>query len=222
MRAAVDFDSLPQAGLLAQRFDVAHRQATHERADHHRLQRLGPQQLGAARKQRRDERLGRLADLRNLQLELALGGLQPPRPIPISQARRRLRPTLIARAAQPRIELLLDRTVDDQACPELREFGQRLARTLAHADGQQPVDLGLDLRRRRYGTSHGVGLLHCLGGREGTYAVASTAPADLQHLWDAATPTADRSFSSKALVRSMAPVLLVVPQSSSVTAFGSL
>src|SRR3954467_10838235 len=57
---------------------------------------------------------------------------------------------------------------------------------LTHPDSQQPVDLGLDLRRRRYGTSHGVGLLHCLGGREGTYAVALTAPADLQQLEDAA------------------------------------
>src|SRR3954452_21131213 len=46
--------------------------------------------------------------------------------------------------------------------------------------------LGFDLRRRRYGTSHGVGLLHCLGGREGTYAVALTASADLQQLEDAA------------------------------------
>src|SRR3954470_13650427 len=57
---------------------------------------------------------------------------------------------------------------------------------LAHPDSEQLVDLGFDLRRRRYGTSHGVGLLHCLGGREGTYAVALTASADLQQLRDAA------------------------------------
>src|SRR4051812_45170847 len=57
---------------------------------------------------------------------------------------------------------------------------------LTHPHGQQPIDLSLDLRRRRYGTSHGVGLLHCLGGLEGTYAVALTAPADLQQLEDAA------------------------------------
>ncbi len=39
---------------------------------------------------------------------------------------------------------------------------------------------------RRYGASHGVGLLHRLPGLEGTYAVALTAPgAHLQQLWDA-------------------------------------
>jgi hypothetical protein len=38
-------------------------------------------------------------------------------------------------------------------------------------------DLLFDLRRRRYGTSHGVGLLQLVfSGLEGTYAVASTAP----------------------------------------------
>jgi hypothetical protein len=55
----------PETGLLAERLDVAHRQATHERADDQRLQRLGAQQLGAARKQPRDERRGGLADLRD-------------------------------------------------------------------------------------------------------------------------------------------------------------
>jgi hypothetical protein len=32
-------------------------------------------------------------------------------------------------------------------------------RILTHHDGKQPIDLPLNLRRRRYGTSHGVGLL---------------------------------------------------------------
>src|SRR3954451_1858974 len=62
---------LAQPGLLAQRLDVAHRQATHEGADHHRPQRLGAKHLGAALKEPRDERLGGLADLRGLDLELA-------------------------------------------------------------------------------------------------------------------------------------------------------
>jgi hypothetical protein len=117
-----------------------------------------------------------LADLRDLDRELALSGLQPPRPIPVAQPRRRLRAALIARAAQPRLELLLDRALDDQPRPQLGQLSQRLTRILTHADREQLVDLSFDLRRRRYGTSHGVGLLHCLGGREGTYAVALTAP----------------------------------------------
>jgi len=50
-----------------------------------------------------------------------------------------------------------------------------LPRVLAHPHGKQLIDLPLDLRRRRYGTSHGVGLLHRLAGLEGTYAVALTA-----------------------------------------------
>src|SRR5437588_1679714 len=50
---------------------------------------------------------------------------------------------------------------------------------------QKLVDLRLYLRRRRYGASHGVGLLHRLPGLEGTYAVALTAPhAYLQQFWD--------------------------------------
>jgi hypothetical protein len=61
---------LPEPGLLAQRLDVAHRQAPDERADHQRLERLGPHQLGAPREQLRGERLGRLADLRDLDLKL--------------------------------------------------------------------------------------------------------------------------------------------------------
>src|SRR4030095_4953180 len=51
------------------------------------------------------------------------------------------------------------------------------ARILTTPDGQQLVDLSFELRRRRYGASHGVGLLHRLPGLEGTYAALSTAPA---------------------------------------------
>jgi hypothetical protein len=186
---------LAEPGLLAQRLDVAHRQAAHERADHHRLQRLGPQQLGAAREQLGHERLGRLAHLRHLDLELALGRLQPARPKPVAQPAPVVAqptlvvgPALVASAAQPGVELILDRALDDQPGPEPRELRQRLARVLTDPHGQQPVDLLLDLRRRRYGTSHGVGPFNRLAGLEGTYAVALTAPGDLQQLEDATRP----------------------------------
>jgi hypothetical protein len=76
---------LAEPGLLAQRLDIAHREPAHERADHHRPQRLGAQQLRAARKQLRDERLGRLADLRELHPKLSLGRLHPARAEPVAQ-----------------------------------------------------------------------------------------------------------------------------------------
>src|SRR5215207_66541 len=87
-----------------------------------------------------------------------------------------VRPALIARAAKPGVELVLNRALDDQPGTEPGQLRQRLARVLADHHSKQPVDLLLDLRRRRYGTSHGVGLLHRLAGLEGTYAVALTAP----------------------------------------------
>src|SRR5918994_844553 len=91
------------------------------------------------------------------------------------------RPALIPSAAKPGVELVLHDPLDDQPRaqpgPEPRELRQRLARVLAHPHGQQPVDPNLDLRRRRYGTSHGVGPPSIvLSGLEGTYAVALTAP----------------------------------------------
>jgi hypothetical protein len=155
---------LAQPGLLTQRLDVAHRQAPHERADHHRLQRLGPQQLGAAREQLGHEWLGRFADLRDLHGKLALGALQLARAIAVAQPRvvvaqpaLIIGPALIPGATKPGVELVLDRALDDQPRSHPGQLRQRLARVLTDPHGQQPVDLFLDLRRRRYGTSHGVG-----------------------------------------------------------------
>src|ERR687887_1925646 len=87
------------------------------------------------------------------------------------------RPALIARAAKPGVELVLNRALDDQSRPEPGQLRQRLARVLAHPHGEQLIDLRFDLRRRRYGTSHGVGppSMSCQDF-EGTYAVALTAP----------------------------------------------
>src|SRR5439155_10899136 len=110
-----------------------------------------------ARKQLGDERLGRLTDLGNLDRKLALGGLHPARAKPVAQPSLIVRPALIARPPEPRVELVLDRALDDQSRSEPRELRQRLARIVADSDREQPVDLLLDLRRRRYGASHGVG-----------------------------------------------------------------
>jgi hypothetical protein len=77
----------------------------------------------------------------------------------------------------PRVELVLDRTLDNQPGPQppaqtATRAGSR------HPHGEQLVGPLLDLRRRRYGTSHGVGPpSSSLTGLEGTYAVALTAPA---------------------------------------------
>jgi hypothetical protein len=175
---------LPQPRLLAQRLDVAHRQPPDERADHHRPKRLRAQHLRAARKQLRDERLGRLPDLRQLDLELPLERLHPAGAkavaksrVVVAQPALIVGPALIARATEPGVELVLHGPLDDQPRPQPRQLRQRLARVLTHPHGQQPLDLLLDLRRRRYGTSHGVGPPSIVfAGLEGTYAVASTAP----------------------------------------------
>src|ERR671915_1473818 len=105
---------LPQPRLFAERLDVAHRQPPDERADHHRPQRLRAQHLRAARKQLRDERLGRRPDLRDLDLELALERLHPARPKAVAQPRvivaqptLIVRPALVARPAKPGVELVL-------------------------------------------------------------------------------------------------------------------
>src|SRR5215208_815233 len=52
------------------------------------------------------------------------------------------------------------------------------SRGFSRPHGKQPVDLLLDLRRRRYGASHGVGPPSIvLSGLEGTDAVTLTGPA---------------------------------------------
>jgi hypothetical protein len=76
------------------------------------------------------------AHLRDLHRELALGGLHPARPKAIAQPALIVRAAFIARPAQPGVELLLDRALNDQPRPELRELRQRLARVLAHPDGE--------------------------------------------------------------------------------------
>src|SRR5450755_447778 len=83
-----------------------------------------------------------------------------------------------------------------------------------HPPRQQLVDLGLYLRRRRYGASHGVGLLHRLSGLEGTYAVATTAPeAYLQQLLGAtATPPEPRIARNPRLSLAIAFVLRPAPR----------
>src|SRR5665811_2480421 len=75
-------------------------------------------------------------------------------------------------------KLLSEGMVDDpqKMLSEPAQLGQHLLRIIDHPLRQQLVDARLYLRRRRYGASHGVGLLHRLPGLEGTYAVAMTAP----------------------------------------------
>src|SRR2546430_2670879 len=141
----------PEPGLLAQRLHVAHRQATHERADHQRLQRLGPHQLGTPREQLGGERLGSLPDLRDLQLELSLLGLQlagakpvaQPAPV-VAQPALVVGPALVTGAPQPGVELVLNGTLDDQPGAQLRELRQRLPRILTDSHGKQPIDLLLN------------------------------------------------------------------------------
>jgi hypothetical protein len=115
-----------------------------------------PVLLRRMREQRRNERLRGLANLRDLDLQLPFCGLHPPRAIAVSQPRVQVAkaalvvgPALIAGAAQPGVELVFDRALDDQSGTELRELTERLARGLADSNGKQLVDLSFNLRRRR-------------------------------------------------------------------------
>jgi hypothetical protein len=106
---------LPQAGLLAERLDIAHREPAHERPDHQRLQRLRRQEaLRLPREQLRRERLGCLAQLRDLELELTLRRLQPARAPAVALAGQGVRSALVALATEEGVELLLDGALDDQ------------------------------------------------------------------------------------------------------------
>jgi len=96
--------------------------------------------------QLRDERLGRLTDLRDLDPQLPLTGLQMPRAKPVALPRHGVRATLIPGATEPAVELFLDRPLDDQPGAEPGELGQHLLRILDHPGAEQPIDLRLYLR----------------------------------------------------------------------------
>jgi hypothetical protein len=81
------------------------------------------------RKQRRHERLGSLADLRDLNRELPFCGLHSARAIAISEPRLVVakpalifRPALIASTTQPGLELVLHSPLNDQPGTELGEL----------------------------------------------------------------------------------------------------
>jgi hypothetical protein len=104
---------------------------------------------------------GRLPHLGEVNRALPLERLHPAGAKPITQAPLILRPVrsaLITRPTKPSVELILNRALDDQPGAQLGELRQRLPGILTHPHGKQLIDLLLDLRRRRYGASHGVGL----------------------------------------------------------------
>src|SRR5688500_18038765 len=81
MREAVVLDSFPSPAFSHSDSMSRIDRPLDERADHRRSQRLSAQDLRATRKQLRDERLGGLADLRDLDLER----LHPARPKPVAK-----------------------------------------------------------------------------------------------------------------------------------------
>jgi hypothetical protein len=108
------------------------------------------------REERRHERLGGLAHLRDLDPKLSLCGLHPAGAVAVSEPRVEVAkaaliagPALIARPPEPGVELVLDRALNDQSGPQLRQLRQRLARVLADSDREQLIDPGFNLRRRR-------------------------------------------------------------------------
>jgi hypothetical protein len=58
---------------------------------------------------------------------------------------------LIAGAAQPLIELILNSPLDNQPDAQPRQLAQHLLRVIDQRSTEQLVDLSLYLRRRRYG-----------------------------------------------------------------------
>jgi hypothetical protein len=77
----------------------------------------------------------------------------------VALAGQRVDSALVALAAQEGVELVLDGALDDQLGPEAGELRERsLGVSGRQAVGEQEVDLALDVGRRRYGASHGVGL----------------------------------------------------------------
>ncbi len=141
---------LSQACLLAERLDVAHREAADEGADHQRLQRLAGEEALAPAEEPACERRAGITHLRHLDHDLALAGLEPARPVAVALPRRRLRPPLVADAAEPVVHLLLDRALQHQPHPQPRKLAHDLERM--HVDavaGEQRLDLLLDLHRRQ-------------------------------------------------------------------------
>jgi hypothetical protein len=133
-------------------------------------------------------------------LKLALGGLHPAGAKAVAKTRLIVaqpslivRPAFIARPPQPGVELVLHGALDDQPGPEPGQLRQRLPGFSPTPNGKQGVDLLLDLRRRRYGASHGEGPPSIvLSGLEGTYAVPLTGLA-IYSSWETRPPGKVRS-----------------------------
>jgi len=142
-----------QPGLLAQRFDVAHRQPAHERADDNAVQRLGAQQL-VPRGNSREQTARPPRGLRNLDRQLAPRRSAASRPEPVAHPADSLSAALVARAAQPRVELLLDRALDDQNRAPSLAAATDAARGSSRPDGQQPIDLSSISADGGTGASH--------------------------------------------------------------------
>jgi hypothetical protein len=83
------------------------------------------------------------AGLRDLDPQLTLGRLQVPGTKPVALPRRPLRPTLVTGTTQPRVELVLDRPLNDQPSTEPGELGKHLLRILDTTPRQQLVDARL-------------------------------------------------------------------------------
>src|SRR5205085_6599692 len=116
---------LAESGPGAERLDVAHRESPDEGADDECLERLGLQHsLRLAREQLRGEGLSGLAQLRDLDLERALGGLDMTRAPAVALAGQRVHAALVALAPEEGVELLLDGALDDQLRAEAGELTQ--------------------------------------------------------------------------------------------------
>jgi hypothetical protein len=176
-----------QACLARQALDVAIGQATHVRPDHERFQWPGPDDALRVGDDLRDEAHEGAPDLGHGHGDLALRGLDVPRPMAIARARGVGR-SLVAQAPEEGRHLVLDRPLEDQLGAQPTDGGQGVG--IAKAAGEHRFDGGLDLGAGGYSLVHGVGLLM----RFATSASEPTPSSIFQRAQDATarTPRAAR------------------------------
>ena len=142
-----------QAGLAGEALDVAVRQAPDVGPDHERLERPGPDDRSRVGDDRGHEAGQGVTRLGHRDRDLALGGLDTPRPVPVARARRLGGPR-IAGAAQERLELVLDGPLENQPGAQATELTEPVG--VLEPSQQSGLDRGLDLDAGSYSSIHGV------------------------------------------------------------------
>jgi hypothetical protein len=168
-----------QARLSGEALDVAVGQAPDVRPDDQRLERAGPDDRPRVRDDRADEPLERAPDLGHADRDLALGGLDPTRPVAVPGTDGALRP-FVASPAEKGRHLVLDRALEDERGAQAPELAQLVG--AADPTEQGLLDGGLDLDARGYSSFHGVVSSATCQVSFGAYAVFTFTAGSGRHL----------------------------------------